>query len=129
MRQEVRAGMAQQQATAGLQADVYETPGGEAYVLEIAVPGLESSEIVLEADVSTLVVRTEPRQGEGDSGRKYLQRERPSGPMSRVFEFPVDIDTDNIQATLENGVLRVRVPKAAAGRRKVIRIAPPSRQA
>ena len=129
MRQEVRATMAQQPATTALPANIYETAGGDAYVLEVAVPGLESSEIVLEADAYSLVVRTEPRQDEGDTGRKYLLRERPSGPISRVFDFPVEIDTDGIQATLENGILRIRVPKAAAGRRKVIRIAPQARQA
>jgi HSP20 family molecular chaperone IbpA len=37
-----------------------------------------------------------------------------------VFEFPTDIDTDNVRATLENRMLRIRVPQAVAGRRKVI---------
>jgi len=34
----------------------------------------------------------------------------------------VDVDTDHVQATLENGILKIHVPKAAAGRRKVIRV-------
>jgi HSP20 family molecular chaperone IbpA len=42
--------------------------------------------------------------------------------MSRVFEFPTELDTDNVRATLENGMLRIRVPKAAAARRRVIRV-------
>jgi HSP20 family protein len=126
MRQDVRDRLAPEGAPSRLPTNIYETPGGDAYVLEIAVPGLESSEIVLEADADSVVVRTEPRQGDGD-GRKYVQREQAAGPMSRVFEFPVEIDTDNIQATLETGILKVCVPKAAAGRRKVIRITPPGR--
>jgi HSP20 family molecular chaperone IbpA len=32
--------------------------------------------------------------------------------MSRVFDFPVEIDADNVQATLEKGILKLRVPKA-----------------
>jgi len=124
MRQEVRATMAPAPAPPRLPANIYETPGGEAYVLEVAVPGLESSEIVIEADVETVVVRTEPRRDDAEAGRKYLQREQASSPMSRVFEFPTEIDTDNIEATLDNGILRIRVPKAAAGRRKVIRVTP-----
>jgi hypothetical protein len=38
--------------------------------------------------------------------------------MSRLFEFPVEIDTDNIRATLARGLLKIRVPKAALGRRR-----------
>jgi hypothetical protein len=45
--------------------------------------------------------------------------------MSRVFDFPVEIDTDNIRATLDKGLLKIRVPKASVGRRRVIRIARP----
>ena len=40
--------------------------------------------------------------------------------MSRVFEFPTEIDPDNISATLEAGMLKIHVPKAAASRRRVI---------
>jgi hypothetical protein len=40
--------------------------------------------------------------------------------MSRVFDFPVEIASDNIQATLEHGLLKIYVPRAATGRRKVI---------
>jgi HSP20 family molecular chaperone IbpA len=39
-----------------------------------------------------------------------------------VFDFPVEIDADNVQATLEKGILKLRVPKAIAARRKVIRV-------
>lgn len=121
MRQEVRATMVPDSAPSRLTANIYETGGGDAYVVEIPVPGLESEEIVIEVDPFTLTVRTEPRQAE-DAGRKYIQREQSVGPMSRVFDFPMEIDPDNVQATLERGILRIRVPKAAAGRRKVIRV-------
>ena len=106
-----------------LRANLYEDPGGEEYVIEVPVPGLEQSEIVVEADPESLVVRTEPRPRQ-DHDARYLQHEVNPEPMSRVFEFPQEIDTDNIRATLTQGMLRIRVPKASVGRRRVIRIAP-----
>jgi HSP20 family molecular chaperone IbpA len=42
--------------------------------------------------------------------------------MSRIFNFPVEIDSDNVQATLERGILQIHVPKEAAGKRKIIRV-------
>ena len=69
-----------------------------------------------------MTVRIEPRQSASEEGRTYLQREHVTEPMSRIFEFPDELDTDNVRATLENGMLRIRVPRAGAGRRRVIRI-------
>jgi HSP20 family protein len=110
------------EATSRLKANVYETPGGETFVIEVPVPGLTEEEIVIEVDAESVTVRTEPRQSASEEGRTYLQREHVTEPMSRIFEFPDELDTDNVRATLENGLLRVRVPRAGAGRRRVIRI-------
>jgi HSP20 family protein len=104
-----------------LTADVYETAGGEAYVIEVPVPGLTPEEINIEVTIDTVTISTEPREKQQD-GRRYFQREQPTGRMSRVFEFPMDLDTDNVQATLENGILKVRLPKAGAARRRVVKV-------
>jgi len=70
-----------------------------------------------------LTVSTQPRAALPDPNRRYLQREQSWQPMSRVFEFPTDIDTDNVRATLENGILKIHAPKAAAARRRVLKVA------
>jgi HSP20 family protein len=122
MMQELRATIAPALPPARLTADIYESAGGEAYVIEIPVPGLKPDEIVIEVDTYSLTVSTEPQQAEPDSGRRYIQREQPVRPLSQLFEFPGEIDTDNVRTTLENGILKIHVPKAAVGRRKVIRV-------
>jgi HSP20 family protein len=105
-----------------LTADIYETAGGDVFLIEIPVPGLKPDEIVIEATGDTLTVSTEPQQAQADSGQRYIQREQPVRALSRLFEFPEEIDTDNVKAAQENGMLRIRVPKAAAAPRKVIRV-------
>ena len=104
-------------------ANVYETPGGEAYVIELPVAGLTRQEIVVEVDVGTITVRTEPGRTEEEDGRTYFVREHLVEPMARVFEFPADIDTDNVRVKLEQGMLRIRAPKAAAGRPRTVKVA------
>jgi len=108
--------------TTQLRANVYETPGGDSYVIEIPVPGVKPDEISIEVTVDTVTVRTEPRQQQDESERTYVQREHSVESMSRVFEFPRELDTDNVRATLENGILKVRVRKAIAARPKAIRV-------
>jgi HSP20 family protein len=97
-----------------LTANIYETAGGEAYEIEIPVPGLKPDEIVIEATSDSLTVSTKPRQAEGESGRRYIRHEQPIRPSSRLFEFPVEVDTDDVRSTLEKGMLKIYVPKAAA---------------
>src|SRR6266850_2219331 len=109
-------------AQSGLLADIYESPGGDAYVVEIPTPGLKPDEVLLEADTYGLTVSTEPTQTEPKSGRRYIQREYSVRPMSGIFNFPVPIDTDNVQANLTNGIFQIRIPKAAAGKRKISRV-------
>jgi HSP20 family molecular chaperone IbpA len=75
MTQELRATMVPALPPLRLTADIYETAGGEAYVIEILVPGLKPDEIVIEANSYSLTVSTEPQQAEPDSGRRYIQRE------------------------------------------------------
>jgi len=105
-----------------LSADISETPDGDAYVLEIPVPGVTTDQIVVEATADTVTVSTQPQPSGGEAGRTYLQREQQVVPMSRVFEFPVEIDPDTIKASLEHGILELVVPKAAATRPRVIKL-------
>jgi len=62
------------------------------------------------------------RRRTSPSARRYLLREQPERPASRVFQFPVEIDTDEIRATLQAGILSIHVPKAAASRPRVIKV-------
>src|SRR6202521_1436001 len=99
-------------------ADVYEPAGGEAYVIEMHVPGVKPEEIAVEATPNSLRVSTDPQQPQ-DSGRRYIRREQEIRPWSRFFEFPMEIDTDKVRATMENGILKIYAPKALAGQPKV----------
>ncbi|KAK0737252.1 HSP20-like chaperone [Apiosordaria backusii] len=53
---------------------------------------------------------------------KYWLQERNVGEFSRTFQFPGRVDTDEVTAALENGILRIRVPKAKAYERRRITI-------
>jgi HSP20 family protein len=119
---EMRAPVFTEPPNSGLLADIYESPAGDAYVIEIPVPGLKPDEMVLEADTYSLTVTTAPAQTEPKSGRRYIQREYPLRPMSRRFDFPVEVDSANVQANLEGGILQIRVPRAAAVKRKFIQV-------
>jgi HSP20 family molecular chaperone IbpA len=68
-----------------LTAGVYTTAGGEAYALEVPLPGLRPGEITIEATPVGVKVTTQGREDQQDDGRQYLQREQPIQPLSRLF--------------------------------------------
>src|SRR5437660_6453946 len=105
-----------------LTADVFETPDGTAYTVEVPAPGLRADELIVSATGDMLTVEVQPRPSTNGQGRRYLVQELPREGLARVFTFPTTIDVDNVEAHLEQGVLRIRVPKAEGARTRVITV-------
>jgi HSP20 family protein len=83
------------------------------YLLSADIPGVnrENIEITLENGVLTLKGE---RSGEsGTNGKQYRRKERVHGTFMRQFTLPETVDTQNISATVKDGVLDVVIPKQA----------------
>ncbi len=91
----------------------------EAFVLSALVPGLNADELNIQ--VLEDVVRIEGEYQANDE--EYLLNELPSGSFRRVLRMPTEIDADNVEARINNGVLTLRLPKAESARPKKIKIA------
>lgn len=99
-------------------ANVYES--GDAYGLEFEVPGVapEDLELTVEGDTVTL---GGTRKSEGDGGT-YHRRERPTGRFGRSIRLPSRLDAGKTEAHYADGVLLVRVVKAAEARARKIAV-------
>jgi HSP20 family protein len=93
----------------------------EAYQITAAVPGLKAEEVEIQVldDVVTLRVRP---QAEESQDREYLLREIGEGELERSFRLPAAIDTAKAEAVVENGLLRLSLPKVEAVRPKTIAV-------
>ena len=91
--------------------------------LEFELPGLDPDQVEVTAENGILTVRGEKRaeRKEGDE-RRYHLVERTYGAFSRSFHLPTGVDEDQIDAHFENGVLQVRIPKAALPRPRKIEV-------
>jgi HSP20 family protein len=100
--------------------DIEETD--KEWILEAELPGVRREDINLEINGSELVITGEIKERE----RKGILRRR-TRPVGR-FEFRAQLpglensDPDKIDASVENGVLTVRVPKADTERRRRIEV-------
>ena len=94
-----------------LAMDFYESE--DALVIELAVPGVTSSGIDVSVEGRQLTVRAElPVVPEGEP-RRYWLRSLPRGAFTRTVRLPAGVDVDGIDARVQNGLLTLRMPKAA----------------
>jgi len=90
----------------------------DAYVLSALVPGLKSDEVNIQVLEDVLRIQGEYKADESN----YLVRELPNGSFTRTLRLPAEIDADQVEANITEGVLTLRLPKAESARPKQIKI-------
>ena len=92
----------------------------EEYDMEMAVPGLCKEDLNVQIDENCLNISMEKKtETEHKIEKKnYLRREFSTQQFYRSFELPDNVEKDKITAKVENGVLRIVLPKSAMMEKK-----------
>ena len=82
--------------------------------VELELPGLKPENVEITAENGLLTIRGEKRseRKEKEQSRYHLV-ERTYGSFMRTFQLPQGIDEEQIAAEYDNGILSLRIPKAA----------------
>lgn len=91
--------------------NLFETTEG--YVLTAEVPGCSSEDLDVAVEGSRVTLSGK-RSIELPEGASVHRRERTEGSFRRTVELPAPLDAEKAEALYRNGVLSVRVPKAAS---------------
>mgnify|MGYP003572111061 FL=1 len=95
---------------------------GDAYLIEMEVPGFTPEDIEVEAHDNVLTIQGE-RKSESDTEEEgYIRRERRYGKFTRRFNLPAGSSTDGINAQVKDGVLHVTVPDSETSTAKKISV-------
>jgi HSP20 family protein len=100
--------------------DLYESNDHKQYIVEASVPDFKPEEIQITAQGGQLTIHAAKKQEQQQEKGGYVRRERYEGEMTRVVTLPGAIDESKVEATYENGVLTVRIPKAAGSQPRQI---------
>ncbi len=92
----------------------------EAIVIKANVPGLKSEDLQITLEGDTLTIRGELKQDA--ENRNYLLRERATGKFERVLTINTPLDANKVEATFDDGVLTLTLPKAEAVKPKQIKV-------
>ena len=83
----------------------------DAYLVELAAPGLDKGDFKINVDGDVLTVSGEKRTESADEDKKYSKREYSYTSFTRSFTLPDSIDHSKIAATYEDGILKLDIGK------------------
>jgi HSP20 family protein len=106
--------------TWGLPLDVSETD--DHFIVKASIPGINPDDIEITFTDNVLTIKGETKADEEVKDSHYHLRERRYGSFSRSISLSSRIDSDNIHADYQNGVLTLTLPKAAEVKPKRISI-------
>jgi HSP20 family protein len=98
---------------------------GDTFVVELDLPGVQPDSIDLDVERNVVTVRAE--RATRDDAVEMLAAERPRGVFSRQLVVGDTLDTDNIIASYDAGVLKLTIPVAEKSKPRKITIASQSR--
>ncbi len=91
-----------------MKCDIYEEDGD--YHIEMDIPGFDKNEIQIEAKNGYLTITAEKHKEETEEKKNYIRKERNYGKYTRSF-YLGDLESDKIEATFADGMLKIIVPK------------------
>jgi HSP20 family protein len=93
----------------------------DTFFVEMEVPGVKSENVDISVVGNELTIKVH-YPDEKPEGVTYHRRERPVGDYARIVRLPSEVNADRVEASLENGVLTVKLPKAEAARPRKINV-------
>jgi len=100
--------------------EVYQTP--DEVVVKAALPGLKPEDVSIDISGETLTIQGESKAEQEIKREDYLYQERRYGAFSRKVVLPSGLEPDKAEATMEDGVLTLTIPKAEEVKPKAIQI-------
>jgi HSP20 family protein len=100
--------------------DVYEDE--HSITLKIEIPGIDEKDVDLRIENNTLTVHGERKFEKEEKEENYRRVERQYGSFTRSFTLPSTVDPEQVQASYDKGVLKVKLAKKAEAKPKQIKV-------
>ncbi|HEY7123418.1 MAG TPA: Hsp20 family protein [Ktedonobacterales bacterium] len=95
---------------------------GDNFIVRASLPGVRPDDVRIEARGNQVMISGQTREEQEAERGNYLLRERRIGQFFRTFTLPTEVKTDSADASFENGILILRLPKSEQGTSRQIPI-------
>jgi HSP20 family protein len=100
--------------------DISETKGD--LVVKAELPGIDPKDIDISLNEGILTIKGEKRQEKEEKEEGYHLVERSYGSFTRSIRLPREIQSEKINASYKNGVLKITLPKTEEAKKKEVKI-------
>lgn len=90
----------------------------DAFMVEMAVPGLKKSDFKIDLENQELSISTEVKEEKEQKEENYTRREFGYSSFKRTFTLPESVNEDQIKANYNDGILSVLLPKKEEAKQK-----------
>lgn len=90
----------------------------DSYMVEMAVPGLKKSDFQIDLDNQVLSISSEIKEENEQKEENYTRREFGYSSFKRTFSLPETVNEDKIQASYNEGILVIHLPKKEEAKQK-----------
>jgi len=90
--------------------------------IQLELPGVSKEDVRITVNNGVLTVKGEKHAEEEKKGDNYYRMERAYGTFQRSFTLPTSVSSDKIEASYDNGVLHISLPKAEEAKPKEIQV-------
>jgi HSP20 family protein len=101
--------------------DIYETENE--LVVKADLPAVRQEDIDVRVENETLTIKGERRFEQTENGKGFHRIERSYGTFVRSFAVPATVDTEQVAAAYDNGVLTITLPKKEAAKPRQVKVA------
>jgi HSP20 family protein len=91
-------------------------------IAAVRLPGVNADDLDISIKDNTVTIAGSHGPEEGQDEANYLRRELRYGDFSRSFQLPFNIGADKVEATYENGILNLHLPRAEADKPRKIEV-------
>ena len=96
----------------------------DAYLVTVELPGVEADDLKVTLEDGLLTIQGERHFAHDSSEQQFHRVERRYGAFRRSITLPAQVQAELIEASFENGVLQIVVPKAEEAKPKRIQVRP-----
>jgi len=93
----------------------------DAFIVEMAVPGLKKSDFNINLDNNTLSISAELKENNEHTDKSYTRREFGYASFKRIFTLPETVEDSKINASYKDGILNIHLPKKEEAKQKPAR--------
>jgi HSP20 family protein len=87
------------------------TENKDDFQVSLAVPGMKKDDFKIDVDGSMLTISSEKEESKEEKDKKFTRKEYNYSSFSRSFTLPEEINQERIEASYEDGVLKIVLPR------------------